>query len=183
MERWRVLERRTLLDRRPWYTIEEQRIQLPDGRVVEGFPRIALRDYAIVVALTPAAEVLTHRMYKHGTGRVTLDLVAGLIEDGETPLAAAQRELREETGYQSDRWAALGSYIVNSNYGCGRMHAFVAQDARQTTEPDSGDLEQMELILRPLHLAIDDVRAGHFELLSAVAALGLAHIHLRQDRP
>jgi ADP-ribose pyrophosphatase len=128
---WRVLERRTLVDRRPWYRIEEQRIELPDGSVIDGFPRMDQRDYAIVVALTPAGEVLTHRVYKHGVGRVTLELVAGLIEDGEDPLHAAQRELREETGYESDRWSGLGSYVVNSNYGCGRMHAFVAQEILQ----------------------------------------------------
>ena len=177
--RWRVLERRTLIDRLPWYRIEEQRIELPDGRVIDGFPRMDLRDYAIVVALTPAREVLTHRMYKHGVGRVTLDLVAGLVEDGEEPLLAAQRELREETGYESGDWSALGSYVVNSNYGCGRMHAFVARDARWVTQPDSGDLEEMELVLRPFAVAVEDLRAGRFELLSAAAALALALVHLK----
>lgn len=175
-----MLERRTLIDRRPWYRIEEQRIELPDGRVVDGFPRMDLRDYAIVVALTPAGDVLTQRVYKHGVGRVTLELVAGLIEDGEDPLRAAQRELREETGYESDRWWALGSFVVNSNYGCGRMHAFLARDARRVTEPKSGDLEELELILRPLAAAVEDLRAGRFELLSAAAALALAYTHLRQ---
>lgn len=176
---WRVLERRTLIDRLPWYRIEEQRIALPDGRVIDAFPRMDLRDYAIVVALTPADEVLTHRMYKHGVGRVTLDLVAGLVEDGEEPLLAAQRELREETGYESGDWSALGSYVVNSNYGCGRMHAFVARDARRVTQPHSGDLEEMELVLRPFAVAVEDLRAGRFELLSAAAALALAFVHLK----
>jgi len=174
-----VLERRTLIDRLPWYRIEEQRIELPDGRVIDGFPRMDLRDYAIVVALTPTGEVLTHRMYKHGVGRVTLDLVAGLVEDGEEPLLAAQRELREETGYESVDWSALGSYVVNSNYGCGRMHAFVARDARRVTQPNSGDLEEMELVLRPFTVAVEDLRAGRFELLSAAAALALALVHLK----
>jgi ADP-ribose pyrophosphatase len=177
--RWRVLERRTLIDRLPWYRIEEQRIELPDGRVIDDFPRMDLRDYAIVVALTPARELLTHRMYRHGVGRVTLDLVAGLIEDGEEPLLAAQRELREETGYESGDWSALGSYVVNSNYGCGRMHAFVARDARRVTQPNSGDLEEMELVLRPFTVAVEDLRAGRFELLSAAAALALALVHLK----
>jgi len=174
-----VLERRTLIDRLPWYRIEEQRIELPDGRVIDDFPRMDLRDYAIVVALTPARELLTHRMYRHGVGRVTLDLVAGLIEDGEEPLLAAQRELREETGYESGDWSALGSYVVNSNYGCGRMHAFVARDARRVTQPNSGDLEEMELVLRPFTVAVEDLRAGRFELLSAAAALALALVHLK----
>lgn len=174
-----MLERRTLIDRLPWYRIEEQRIELPDGRVIDDFPRMDLRDYAIVVALTPARELLTHRMYRHGVGRVTLDLVAGLIEDGEEPLLAAQRELREETGYESGDWSALGSYVVNSNYGCGRMHAFVARDARRVTQPNSGDLEEMELVLRPFTVAVEDLRAGRFELLSAAAALALALVHLK----
>ncbi len=175
---WRVLERRTLIDRSPWYRIEEQRVQLPDGRVVDGFPRMELRDYSIVVALTPAGELLTQRAYKHGVGHLTLDLVAGLIEDGEDPLHAAQRELREETGYQSDDWSALGSYVVNSNYGSGRMHAFIARDALRVTDPNSGDLEDLELILRPLAQALEDLRDGRFELLSAAAALALAHVQL-----
>jgi ADP-ribose pyrophosphatase len=176
---WRVLERRVLVDRRPWYRIEEQRIELPDGHVVGAFPRMELRDYAIVVAFTPTDEILIHRLYKHGLGRVTLDLVAGLIEDGEEPLAAAQRELREETGYESGAWSTLGSYVVNANYGCGRMHAFVARDARPVTQPNSGDLEEMELVLRPFAVAVEDLRAGRFELLSAAAALALAFVHLK----
>jgi ADP-ribose pyrophosphatase len=175
---WRVLERRTVLDRRPWFRIEEQRIELPDGRIIDDYPRMELRDYAIVVALTPAGEVLTHRVYKHGVGRVTLELVAGLIEDGEEPLRAAQRELLEETGYESGQWLGLGSYVVNSNYGCGRMHAFIAREARRVTEANSGDLEELELVLRPLPAVIEDLRAGRFELLSAAAALALAYAHL-----
>lgn len=177
---WRILERRTLVDRPPWYRIEEQRVELPDGQVIDGYPRMDLRDYAIVVALTAAGEVLTHRVYKHGVGRETLELVAGLIEDGEDPLHAAQRELREETGYEGSDWSALGSYVVNSNYGCGRMHAFVARGARRVTEPNSGDLEELELILRPLAEVMEDLRAGRFELLSAASALALAYIHLNE---
>ncbi len=139
-----------------------------------------LRDYAIVVALTPAGELLTQRAYKHGVGHETLDLVAGLIEDGEDPLHAAHRELLEETGYQGNHWTALGSYVVNSNYGSGRMHAFIARDVVRVTEPNSGDLEDLELILRPLAQAVEDLRAGRFELLSAAAALALAFVHLNQ---
>ena len=72
---------------------------------------------------------------------IVFDLPSGLIEDGEAPLAAAQRELLEETGYRSDRWTPLGSFVVNSNYGAGRVHAFLAVDVERVSEPNSGDLE------------------------------------------
>ncbi len=54
---WRVLERRTLVDRRPWYLIEEHRVELPDGRIVGGYARMLLRDYVIVAALTRHSDV------------------------------------------------------------------------------------------------------------------------------
>jgi hypothetical protein len=59
------------------------------------------------------------------------------------------------------------------------MHAFVARDARQVTQPNSGDLEEMELVLQPFAVAVDDLRAGRFELLSAAAALALAFVHFK----
>lgn len=174
---WRVLDQRTLVDRRPWYRIDEQRVELPDGRVIDGYAQMRLRDYAIVVALTEDDHLLVERMYKHGPGRVVLDLVAGLVEDSERPADAAKRELREETGYESERWTSLGSYVVNSNYGCGRMHAFLATDAKQTLRPDSPDLEEMELMLLPFREAVDRLLQGKVELLSAAAAIALANAH------
>lgn len=179
---WRVLEQRTLVDRRPWYQIDEQRVELPDGRVIDGYAQMRLRDYAIVVALTVDDRLLVERMYKHGPGRVVLDLVAGLVEDSEHPADAAKRELREETGYVSDRWTSLGSYVVNSNYGCGRMHAFLAASAEQTVRPDSQDLEKMDLLLLPFAEAVEQLLQGKFELLSAAAAIALANAH-RARRP
>lgn len=110
---WRVLDQRTLVDRRPWYRIDEQRVELPDGRVIDGYAQMRLRDYAIVVALTEDDHLLVERMYKHGPGRVVLDLVAGLVEDTEQPADAAKRELREETG----SWRQLTSSCrASSNY-------------------------------------------------------------------
>jgi len=162
----------------PWYRIEEQDVQLPDGRVVEGYPRMDLRDYSIVVALTAGGDLLVERLYKHGVGREVFDLVAGLIEDGEAPMDAARRELREEAGFDSSNWTTLGSFVINSNYGCGRMHAFLAKQCQRVAEPSSHDLEETEIILMPLDEALDGLRAGRFELLSAAAALALAHANL-----
>lgn len=93
MGAWQILDRRVLLDGSPWYRIEEQRVQLPDRSVIS-YPRVLMRDYAIVVASTPAADLLSLRMYRHGLEREAIDLPTGVMEVGEDPLAAAQRELR-----------------------------------------------------------------------------------------
>ena len=130
---WKVTESQVLHDGQPWLTLHAETVQLPDGREVAPYFRIDMRDFAIVHATTKAGEVLVLNLYRHGPCRIELALPGGLIDDGETPLVAAQRELMEETGYHATNWHTLGSYIMNSNYGCSRCHVFMASEAEQIT--------------------------------------------------
>jgi ADP-ribose pyrophosphatase len=127
-----------------------------------------------MVAVTERDEVLLVRAYKHGPRTVSLAVPAGYIEDSEAPLAAAMRELREETGYVSDNWSSLGSYVVDGNYGIGTEHIFLARDARKVGEPASGDLEEMEIVVLPVAEVVARMRRGEVVLLSSAAALALA---------
>jgi ADP-ribose pyrophosphatase len=101
-------------------------------------------------------------------------LPAGYVEQGEDPLAAARRELLEETGYVADEWVSLGSFTNNGNRGCGVGHLFRARQAQKVAEPDAGDLEEMEIGLMGLDEVIDAVRRGDVAVLSVAAAIGLA---------
>ncbi|MGH2499881.1 MAG: NUDIX hydrolase, partial [Candidatus Limnocylindria bacterium] len=58
------------------------------------------------------------RSYKHGPRAVGLSLPAGYLDDGEEPLDAARRELREESGHEAEGWTSLGRFVVDGNYGC-----------------------------------------------------------------
>ena len=155
---WVVTEAHDVFVANPWIRIEKQQIQLPSGATVNEYYQIELSDYCIVFAETADGMVIVERQYKHGAGQVTLTLPAGSIEENEAPLDAAQRELLEETGYTSDQWQGLGSYILNGNYRCGRAHLFRASQVRRTAEPNSGDLEDMEIVLMSVEDLIDAVR-------------------------
>jgi ADP-ribose pyrophosphatase len=154
--------------------IGEERVGLPDGREVDGFLWVRARDFVAMVAVTERDEVLLVRAYKHGPRTVSLAVPAGYIEDSEAPLAAAMRELREETGYVSDNWSSLGRYVVDGNYGIGTEHIFLARDARKVGEPASGDLEEMEIVVLPVAEVVARMRRGEVVLLSSAAALALA---------
>ena len=143
---WQTLSQREIVDARPWLRLMAEDIQLPDGRIVQDFYTIDAPDYVMIVALTADTNAaIVERSYKHGPRRVSLTLPAGYIEHGEDPLAAAQRELLEETGHVADSWQHLGTFTVDGNRGCGAAHIYLARDARQTAEPDAGDLEEMEI--------------------------------------
>jgi ADP-ribose pyrophosphatase len=175
---WRTVSRRVLLDRKPWFTVGEETVELPDGRIVDDFGFIDMLEFTVIVPVTAAGETVLIRSYKHGVRSVALSLPAGGLHAGEDALACARRELREETGYEAERWEPLGRYVVDPNYGCGAMHAFIAHGARKVAEPDSGDLEEQQLLIVPVAEAIARMRAGEIAHLGSVAALGLAAIAL-----
>ncbi len=179
MRPWRTLARRTLLSRPPWMEVGEEKVELPDGREIDGFLWIRTRDFVAMVAVTERDEVMLVRSYKHGTRTVSLAVPAGYIEDGEEPLAAAKRELHEETGYASEDWTSLGRYVVDGNYGVSTEHIFLALAARKVSEPASGDLEEMEVVPVPLAEINEYVRRGEIVQLSSAAALAIAEQTLR----
>jgi len=173
LKKWEVLDRRNVLDASPWIEVDMERIKLPDGRVVENYYQIRLMSYVIMAVFTTQRRLLMLRQYRHGDRRIGLALPGGLINTGESPLRTAQRELLEETGYVARRWKALGNFVPNSNYGCGRAFLFTASEARQVAEPCSGDLEEMEILPMPLKDVRLALRRGEIMSLSTAAALGL----------
>jgi ADP-ribose pyrophosphatase len=176
LQKWETLSRWEVADGRPWVRLWVDEVQLPDGRVVDDFFTIDMPDYVVVVALTPDVRVVVARNYKHGPRRVCLNLPAGYVEQGEDPLAAARRELLEETGYVPEEWVSLGSFTNDGNRGCGVGHLFLARQAQNVAEPNAGDLEEMEIGLMGLDEVIETVRRGDVAVLSVAAAIGLAMV-------
>ncbi len=124
---WKVLDSRLVLERRPWLTLWEEDVRLANGHVIHGYLRTEARDYSMVFALLADGTVPLVRQYKHGPGRDSYDLPAGYLDSrAELPLAAAQRELREETGLVAQQWFELGHLIVDTNRGDTRAHLYLA---------------------------------------------------------
>ena len=107
-------------------------------------------DWVNVVALTDAGEVVVIRQWRHGTRRVELEIPAGLIDPGETPLEAGARELREETGYVAERLEVIGSVAPNPAFSANTCYTVLAQGCRRVAEQalDPGEDIAVELIAR-----------------------------------
>jgi len=174
MKPWKTKTRNTVLDEQPWLTVEHHTVELPDGRLIPNWLWIMTPEYINVIAVTEDGHFLCFRQVKYGVEGTTLGIVGGYIEDGEAPLAAAQRELLEETGYQSTDWLPLGSYIVDPNRGMATGHLFLARQARYVTPRDADDLEEQELLLltrAELEAALD---AGEIKVMAWAATIAFA---------
>jgi ADP-ribose pyrophosphatase len=131
-------------------------------------------DYALVYAVTEEGLVLVLRQYKHGVRRVCLTFPGGYVSPGEDPGTAAQRELLEETGYRGTRVTPLGAFVTNANQGCNTAHMFRIDGCRREADPQSGDLEEMELIEFPPEELLMPHRLSEMGVLGYVTLVLLA---------
>lgn len=180
MQPWTTLARTPVLQagNGRFLKVEYHTVQLPDGRVIEEWPWLVTPDYINVVAETAEGHFLCFRQTKYAANGVTLGIVGGYLEPGEAPLAAAQRELLEETGYQAAEWTPLGDYVVDGNRGAGRAYFFLARHATPVQPIDADDLEDQELLLLTRSEVAAALAAGEFQVLPWAAAVALALMRL-----
>lgn len=178
MKTWRTKSRRTVLDDHPWLTVEHHTVELPDGRLLPEWPWIITPAYINVLAVTEDGHFLCFRQVKYGIEGVSLAVVGGYVDEGEQPLAAAQRELLEETGYESQDWVPLGSYLVDPNRGMATGHLFLARRARYVQPRDADDLEEQELLLLTREEIESALDRGEIKIMAWAATVAFALRHL-----
>jgi ADP-ribose pyrophosphatase len=175
MQTWTTISKRLLCQPNRFLTVELHELELPDGKRIADWPWLITPDYANVLARTKDGRFICFRQTKYAVAGVTLAPVGGFLEPGENPLHAAQRELREETGYEAPEWHHLGSSVVDANRGAGIANLFLALDAEPACPPHADDLEQQELLLMTRAELEGALDRGEFKVLAwlTVIALGL----------
>lgn len=147
--------------------IEEHDVETPEGRRY-AFPIVRSPGFAKVVPLTSAGEVILIRQYRYAVGGITLEVPAGALDPGETPLETARRELAEEALVTSDRIEPLGEFTTSPGRMDERGYVFLARDCRP--DPTARQHEPTIPVQMPLAEAIGLIGT---EMLAATSSLAL----------
>lgn len=128
--KWKTLKSEYLY-RRPWLTVRRDCVQIPNGQINDEFYVLEYPDWVNVIAITEDGQFVMERQYRHGLGKTCYEIPAGVMEEGESPLEAAKRELMEETGYGDGQWRELMTVSGNTSTTDNLSHCFVATDVRK----------------------------------------------------
>lgn len=173
---WKVLDEKYALNS-DYLKVLLQRVEVEPGTVIEDFHLLRSPSWAACVCLTEDQQLVLVEQYRHGHGGSSLELPAGVIDPGETPLEAAKRELEEETGYTATDFTPLWKVRPEPARHDQWAHIAFARGARLLGQQKLDETERIRIVLRPvaeLDAIVEQmVHATHVGALLLAARRGL----------
>ena len=166
-----------------WIDFRKVRYRYPDGREFGPFYQYSRKSYSVIVPVLPDGRFLCVRQFRQGIGETTTEFPAGGIEaDGseygqvtrEDALAAAKRELKEETGYESDEWTHLITIPSNATIADNYAHVFLARNCRKVSGLHLDVTEDLEPVIVTKEEIETMISEGRFQQMGHVMAYLLA---------
>lgn len=162
------------------FRVRKDHCRSPRTRKAHDFWVLETVDWVNVVALTPDEQLVLVEQYRFGCRRPTLEIAGGTVDAGEAPLAAAARELREETGYVADSLILLGMVEPNPAIQNNRCYTALALGCRPAGAQELDEREDIVVRTRPLAELPAMLESG--EITHALVWAAFQHLALWQRR-
>lgn len=146
MKKWRVIESKLAFDNK-WFKVQQDKVELSNGKVIDDFFMWREGPIGMVVALTPENELILVREYRHAVAQIMIQLPAGMMNEGEDYQAGSKRELAEETGYISDNITHLATIYRGPSKVIGEIQGFLMTDCYlSANERHLDETEDIEVV-------------------------------------
>jgi 8-oxo-dGTP pyrophosphatase MutT (NUDIX family) len=166
---WKTLSCRTVYDN-PWIRVEDHEVLNPAGRPGQ-YGKVCFKSRAVaVIALDEHDRVWLVGQYRYTLDEYSWELPMGGAPLGDSPLAAAQRELREETGLTAQRWREIMKLHTSNSVTDEVGFVFVAEGLEQGAE-EPEETEQLAIRAVPFEEAVEWACDGRITDAMSVAAL------------
>jgi ADP-ribose pyrophosphatase len=167
------MEERTVDSRRVFdghlISVRVDEVELADGRRTRR--EIVEHPGAVVIAAWDGERLATVRQWRHPAGAELLELPAGTLDPGETPLATAARELAEECGLAAGSWLEGPRFYSAPGFCTELLHSFVATDLVEAPSIADAD-EELETGWLTLPEALAAIDEGRVMDAKSIALIG-----------
>jgi ADP-ribose pyrophosphatase len=166
------IEQKEVIRKGRVFDIMAEKVVLPNGNRLT-MEIIRHPGAAAIIAMDEDRHILMLQQYRYAVGGLLWEIPAGTFENQESPLACAQRELAEETGYCALNWEFLGTITPVPGYSDEKIHIFLAstlESGRQELDPD----EIIRVQKLPLKDVVDMISDGRISDAKTMAGLLLA---------
>lgn len=143
--KWKVLTSEKLLNKGTWMNLRMEKVQLPSGAIVPEWFVLEFPDWVNVIAITKDGHFVMEDQYRHALGQTHYELVAGVVDPGETPLEAAKRELSEESGYGGGEWELFLTASPNPTNHTNMSYTFLATGVEKTSDQHQEPTEDIHV--------------------------------------
>ena len=171
-KRWKLLNKKPIFESK-WLSVYSHDYQLPDGKIRKDYYHLSRPDYVLVIAVDEQKRIVVQKNYRRGVDDCVYELPAGWIDEGEVPAQAAERELREETGYMG-KAVILGEVYPQPAFSS--MKAFVALvriSDNKKGKQDLGEDEHIEYELIDYDRLEEKIRKGTIKDMGLLSSLSL----------
>lgn len=148
-----------IIHKNPRWFYKHDVCSLPNGAPTEYFYGEKLGG-AIAIPVTAEGKLVLVVQYRYLLDKLSIEFPAGAMEAGESSLAAAQRELWKETGYQADDFVGVASFEPMNSYFINPLHIFVAYGVVFSGQQHLDADEAVEVIERRVDEFDEMIRRG-----------------------
>lgn len=173
-ELWTRKNKKVLSSNRIFDVVSHETVS-PDKKISGEFYSLETKDWVNVIAITARETVILVKQYRHGLNTMSLELPGGIVEISgqDRHLLAAQAELREETGYTSNKWTLLGKISSNPGIMNNYTYCYLAQNSEKTESLDFDPHESIESFEIPLKELPDLIRKEIIHHSLMIASIGM----------
>ena len=179
VKNWEILEKKKAKNYKI-FSIWEEKAKNPRNGSIRDIVVLDFPGWISIIPITPEGEVVMVRQFRHGVGKILLEIPGGLMDPQDPdPETAAKRELQEETGYTSYTVTLIGSLYPQPAVQNNLYHIFLAENARKTSEPNFDEGEDLETVLVPLHRIPEMIQSG--EICHAMVVTAFYYLALHRN--
>lgn len=177
--KWDIIEDKKLLET-PIFSLHERQLLPHKKSRTAPFYVLDAPDWINVVALTVDQKIVLVEQYRAGIHESSLEIPGGMVDEDESPLESAKRELLEETGYQSKKWTKLGQTSANAAILNNYTHMYLAENCIKIDEQNLDGNEDIAVHVLELDYFLELVKNSTVHHSIVVAAVAHLLLHERK---